>query len=155
MLVQLCAWNLSPEGTEILKRISKLFNENSINTKIIDCGVSVYNPDETVISFDKNSDATTADAKQKYVAGPIYKLIKQDKATRASTFEVVQQCVSDCLARETNTNYVEKDNVKVGNDEHADIIINEQEITHLKKIRDFLGGGTVIIKKDNKEIRID
>jgi len=50
---------------------------------------------------------------------------------------------------ETNTG------VKVGDSKICDIQITKQEATHLKNIKDILGGGTMIIKKGDIELEID
>lgn len=51
--------------------------------------------------------------------------------------------------------YVEKDNIKVGNNDIVDIQITEKEAEYLKKIKTLLDGSKIIITKGNLKLEIE
>lgn len=52
-------------------------------------------------------------------------------------------------------NYVEKDNIKVGNNDIVDIQITEKEAEYLKKLKTLLDGSKIIITKGDLKLEIE
>jgi hypothetical protein len=51
--------------------------------------------------------------------------------------------------------YVDMNNTKVGSSDICDIKIDKKEIEYLNKIKSFLGGGKIVLKKGNTVIEVD
>lgn len=63
------------------------------------------------------------------------------------TLKIIGEDIKNCNEKPEieQESYVEKDGIKFG--KLQDIQITEEEAEHLKKIRELLGGGTIVIKK--------
>jgi len=92
---------------------------------------------------------------------PALKTMRINEPTReenkVTVFNVLNSIIKEVDTQkdeEPTKIHVEKSKLKFGDNDLCDIKITEREADHLKKIRDILGGGTMIIKKGDIELKI-
>lgn len=151
----LCAWNISTEGKTILGKIQDVFKSKDLEAEIRDTATHKIEHNIPIIVFDEQSRNVLPDSDLLFNAGPLFELIKGDSNFRITTWETIKTVIELINAKKNDTQYIEKQNAKVGPNKNADIILSEEETKALKRIKDFLGGGVIVIKKGDLEIRIE
>lgn len=93
-----------------------------------------------------------ADMRKSKKDGPEKKKEVADLLTVIATKTKVKE--EDKQPEQETTTHVEIQGKSIGNSNLCDIQINKQEIEYLNRIKELLGGGTVVIKKGDIEIEV-
>lgn len=151
--------------TEEIKRQGDSFDSSKLEWEINIVDTNLY--DEVVISNPAIAFGRPEfinDYTQVLYSYPLKDFIGNDNEVRKIKKEVastIDQLVLDLLSKEEHEDEnpkvescIEKNEIKFGLTS-GDILITEEEATHLKKIKDIIGGGKMIITKGDLRIEIE
>jgi len=161
-------WDIDPGDEELIRKMSDalLKETNKINGENLDFDwelfdghkvddyyhEQIFSDENLVLCF--GFDAIDASPKDKEVVElPAIKDIKSGEL-KTEAWEVLKDVAKLIVDGETPVEtFVEKDNISVGIG--ADIEITEKDAEYLKKIRDLLGGGKMVITKGELRIEVE
>lgn len=158
--ITLCFWNLDPNNQnnigKVVRKLESILNrEVSITTTDIKISEPPIDTD-ICIGFGDIAYNSIPEEIESWRAPELSLLFGSNKIYReqlTETFNEIKEELGRAEQEEKKVLQVEKQEVTFG--KNAQINITPQEVEYLKGIKDILGGGAIIIKKDDLEIRIE
>lgn len=174
MLITFYGMDIDKEGKEIINKIISFIQKDEsreYKTSIVDVkSIDPERIDYPAIIFGQVAKRLIEidESLPHWTLPPLESLLtnKENKESRERAFEELKEIkefikkysledhldAEDQLAEEQDYSYVEKDSVKFG--DFGDINITEREAEHLKKIKDILGGGKIVIRKGDLVLEV-
>ena len=167
-----CAWGITQEQQKLLEGIRKYTLTKLDEKKLEDCDVDIVDAklyessefDDPVIVFCNHKlDNVIFKNHQPNYAPPLKELVsgKEKIKKKKEVVEIIERLIDYLLLPEPEPveevppieAVIEHQGIKVG-ETTGDILISEQEAIHLKKIKDILGGGKLVITKGDLRIEV-
>lgn len=159
--ISLCGWDIKQEESELLYKISskirELIDVNDLD--ITDLKISEVAEKDIYIAFGDVAYNSLSDKEDTWKAPTLSLMLGVgDKVNkyRQKTIDIIKE-IADSIKREQELKdrelYVETQHKSIGL--NGDIKISMEEAKYLKTIKDILGGGTIVIRKGDSEIRIE
>ena len=168
-----CAWGITPEQQKLLEGIEKYTLSKLEENNLIDYEIDIVDPklyessefnDPVILFSSHNLDNVTFKNPTVSQAPPLKELTTgRDKVEKKKEvvkiidefieYLIIPRPTESIIEESKVETVIEKDNITFGLTS-GDILITEDEAKHLKKIKDILGGGKMIITKGELRIEI-
>ena len=167
-----CAWGITPEQQKLLEGIEKYtltkLEENNLSYEIDIVDPKLYESSEfndpVIVFSNHNLDNVTLKHPTVSYAPHLKELTtgKDKVEKKKDVVRIIDEFIEylmvpkpvESIIEPVVEAVIEQQGIKFGS-LFGDILITEQEATHLKKIKDILGGGKMVITKGELKVEVE